>query len=60
MGLMSIFFHGKKVPVRENFRKPLAWTVLVLALAASFAAGRLTAREDAAVPIVIEQQANVE
>lgn len=51
---MSIFFRGKKIPVREYLKKPLAWAVLVLALSASFAAGYLLGRDDSPTPIVIE------
>lgn len=56
MGLMSMFFQGKKVQVREDLKKPLAWAVLILALAASFAAGYLLGRDDSPTPIIIEAE----
>lgn len=56
MGLMSIFFGGKKVEVRENLKKPLVWAIFILALAASFAAGYLLGQDEVRTPIVIEQR----
>lgn len=53
---MSIFFRGKKIPVPENMKKPLAWVVLVLALLASFGAGYLLRGEETNTPIVVEQR----
>lgn len=52
---MSIFFRGKKIPVREDLKKPLAWTLVVLAFTAGFAAGYLAKRNEAPTPIIIEQ-----
>lgn len=52
---MSMFFKGKKILVREDLKEPLAWAALILALAASFAAGYLLGRDDTPTPIIIEQ-----
>jgi hypothetical protein len=52
-----MFFKGKKIPLREDLKKPLTWAVLVLALAACFSLGFLLGREDTPTPIIIETSA---
>ena len=50
---MSIF-KDKSTPIPDDLKKPLAWTLLVLTLAASFALGFFLGRTDVRTPIVIE------
>lgn len=52
---MSMFFRKKKIPVPEEWRTPLAWAMLALLVAGSFAAGYLLGRAETPAPIIIEQ-----
>ncbi|MDP3975188.1 MAG: hypothetical protein Q8P88_02815 [Candidatus Jorgensenbacteria bacterium] len=51
---MSMLFQEKKVPVSEKWQRPFVWAVLILALAASFAAGVLIGREQEPTPLIID------